>query len=767
MRPRVLETVFTLVAAAAAARAEERPLDLVQPIIGTARKDQTIGAVNSGQTYPAVGVPFAMTHWTPQTQATEDKCISPYYFQDTKIQGFRGTHWWSGSCTHDYGSVTVGALTGPLRVGAEERASRFRRETEVMTPAYYAVILEDSGIRAELTGTARAGILRLTFPRADEAYVLVHANHKKDEKKADGVVQVLPGRREIVGSNPVSRLYAGRGQPAGFAGHFVARIEGGGGGALASFGTWSGPSVRPGGETARGDLGVPGGYVRFAPKAGEVVLVRVGTSFTSVEDARRNLEAEIGQAGFDEVRARAEAAWGQALGRIRVKGGTREQRTIFYTALYHALLMPRLFSDVHGSYPSFGGGKRVEVAEGWEYYDDLSLWDTFRAVHPLFVLIEPGRVPHMVRSMIAKAEQGGWLPNFPGWNSYTSAMVGDHGAAMIADAYVKGVRGFDAEKAYAAMKKNATESPSWDEYVDGKGRRALKEYLARGYISLEEEVNEAFHKREQVSRTLEYAYDDFAVAALARALGKDQDHAAFVRRARNWRNVFDPQVGFVRGRHADGRWAEGFDPAHEQPYITEGTPWQYTFFVPHDVQGLIGAVGGRQRFVAKLDRFFAEKRYWHGNEPGHHIPFLYTHAGAPWRTQEEVRRILDEEYGLGPGGIKGNDDTGQLSAWYVFAALGFYPVCPGSPHYELASPLFEEAVIDLGGGRTFTVRAPGTSRENLYVQAATWRGRPHRRPWIAHEDVAAGGTLVLKMGPRPSKTWGARPADAPPSLPGR
>ena len=494
------------------------------------------------------------------------------------------------------------------------------------------------------------------------------------------------------------------------------------------------------------------------------MIVRAGTSFTSPEAAARNLETEVGSAGFDEVRTRAEAAWEDALGRVRVRGGSSDERQAFYTALYHALLQPRLFSDADGAYPCFGGGGALERAVGFDYYDDFSLWDTFRAQHPLLVLLQPERVPHFVRSLLAKADEGGFLPNFPGWNSYTSAMIGDHGASVIADAWVKGVRRFDGEAALRALVKNATETPPYEEYADGKGRRALAESLSLGYIPLEQEVSEAFHKREQVSRTLEYAYDDFAISALARALEREDVAAAFTKRAANWRNVFDRSIGFVRGRHADGRWVETFDPAAEQPWITEGTPWHYTFFVPHDVAGLIGAIGGREAFVARLDRLFAEGRYWHGNEPSHHIAYLYDHAGAPWRTQEEVRRVLASEYGLGPAGLKGNDDTGQMSAWYVFSAIGLYPVAPGSPHYEIGSPLFEEARIDVGGGRTFTVRAPGASAANLYVQSATLDGRPHERPWIAHADVVRGATLELRMGPHPNREWGARPKDAPPSL---
>jgi len=736
-----------------------RLLHLVQPIVGTARRDQRIGAVNSGQTFPAVGVPFGMTHWTPQTQASEDKCVAPFYAQDERIQGIRASHWWSGSCTHDYGSVTIAAVAGPLRLGAEERASRFSRADEVMTPACYAATLSDPDVRVEVTGSARAGILRFTFRRGGEAAILVHANRKTQGAIPGGLVRVRPDRRTIEVANPVQRIYAGSGRPAGFSGHLVARVEA----PFDAAGTWGASGAREGGIERAGEGDVFGAYVRFRARAGQQVLVRAGTSFTSFEAASRNLDAEIGSAGFDEVRGRAEAAWESALGRVRVREGTEEQRQVFYTALYHALLQPRLFSDAEGTYPRFGGGGAVERAAGFDYYDDFSLWDTFRAQHPLLVLLQPERVPHLARSLLAKADLGGFLPNFPGWNSYTSAMIGDHGASVIADAWVKGVRGFHGEAALAALVRNATETPPREEYVDGKGRRALAEYRALGYIPLEQEVEEAFHRREQVSRTLEYAYDDFAISALARALGRQDVADEFARRAAGWRNVFDPSIGFVRGRHADGRWVGAFDPAAEQPWITEGTPWHYTFFVPHDVAGLIEAMGGREAFVARLDRLFAEGRYWHGNEPSHHIAYLYDHAGAPWRTQEEVRRILASEYGLGPAGLKGNDDTGQMSAWYVFSALGLYPVCPGSPHYEIGSPLFEEARVDVGGGRTFTVRAPGASASKLYIQSATLDGRPHDRPWISHAEVARGATLELRMGPRPNRSWGARTGDAPPS----
>ena len=679
-----------LVSALAEGAAPERLVDLVRPMVGTARKDQRIGAVNSGQTFPAVGVPFGMTHWTPQTQASEDKCVAPFYAQDERLQGIRASHWWSGSCTHDYGSATISVVVGEggdRGEGLEEmaRGSSFSRAEETMSPAYYAVTLPDHGVRMEVTGTARAGLLRVTLLRAGEARVFVGANRKTQGAIPGGGVRVDAAARTIAVENPVQRIYAGNGKPAGFSGHVVARVEA----PFEAAGTWSGTDVRPGTDSAEGGGRAFGGYARFHARAGQTLIIRVGTSFTSAEGALRNLDAEIGTARFDQVRRRAEAAWEAALGRIRVRG-TNEQRQIFYTALYHALLLPRLAGDVDGAHPRFGGGGTGR-AHGFDYYDDFSLWDTFRAQHPLLVLVQPERVSHLVRSLLAKADEGGFVPNFPGWGSYTSAMIGDHGASVIADAWVKGVRGFDGEAALAALVKNATVTPSREEYVDGKGRRALPAYLSLGYVPLEEEVQEAFHKREQVSRTLEYAYDDFAIAALARALGREDVAAVFTARAGNWRRVFDRATGFVRGRYADGRWVEGFDPAAEQPWITEGTPWQYSFFVPHDVPGLMEAMGGREAFVARLDRLFAEGRYWHGNEPSHHIAYLYDHAGAPWRTQEEVRRILASEYRPRPGRPQGQRRHGPDVG--VVRVLGPRPL-PAMPG---RAPLRDRQPVVRGG----------------------------------------------------------------------
>ena len=744
----------------------------VDPLIGTgiSTRESTrrhSQAVNEplGQTVPAVGHPYGLTHWTPQTTDGAIKCVSPYYYFLRHIQGFRASHWMSGSCTQDYGSVTLMPVTGALRVQPVERASRFSHRREQATPAYYAATLEDYGVHAELTGTARAGMLRLTFTRPDPAYVVVNPNSLQRR----GYVEVRPEAREIVGYNPVYRIYQGGGRPAGFSGHFVVRFDR----AFLAHGTWDGARVNPGATSqrgdslalARGDSSALGAYVRLAVQPGDTVHVEVGTSFTSVEEARRNLDAEIADRDFDAIRSAAETAWNEALGAVVVTGGTMEQRAVFHTALYHAMLLPRTFNDASGTYPGFADDERVHRTNDFTYYDDFSLWDTHRALHPLLTLVAPERTRDMIRSLLAKAEQGGWLPIFPAWNSYTSAMIGDHAIAMIADAYVKGIRDIDAETAYAYMRRNALESPtSYAEYVDGKGRRALDSYLRYGFIPLEDSVKEAFHRNGQVSRTLEYAYDDFALAQMARALGKESDYQLFLGRAANWRNVFDPSVRFVRGRHADGSWDAPFDPARRYSYLTEGTSWQYTWSVPHDVAGLIEAMGGREAFVARLDTLFASGHYWQGNEPSHHIAYLYAYAGAPWKTQHRVRELMRKEYDAIPGGLSGNDDAGQMSAWYVFSALGLYPAAPGLPHYVLGSPLFPEATLRVGEGRRFTILARDVSARNRYVQSARLNGVALERPWLAHSEVLAGGTLELEMGPEANRAWGSDPEAAPPSM---
>ena len=745
---RTIALVVMLCMLAAAAPQSKDPADQVNPLIGTA---------GDGQTFPAAGTPFGMTQWTPQTRDGEAKCIAPYYEKDTRIQGFRGSHFPSGSCTQEYGSVTVMALAGDLKLGAAERASGFQRSSEKARPYRYDVTLDDSGITASVAASSRAGILRFRFTKAGQAWILVQANSRRGE----GQVRIDAARREISGFNPVHRLYAGAGKPAGFSGYFVARFDR----PVGNFGVWSGGEKRHGATEQDGTQGAPGAYIGFTAKAGTVVRVKVGTSFTSIDEARRNLDAEIPGWDLERTAGEARRAWNDVLSRIGISEPSAARRRIFYTALYHAYLTPRTLSDGSGTYPGFAGEGRTETARGFTYYCDFSLWDTFRSLHPLLTIIDPARTRDMVQSLIAKGMEGGWLPMYPAWNSYTQEMIGDHATAVIADAYLKGIRNFDVAEAYRLMRRNAMETPATrEEYVDGRGRRALNSYLQYGFIPLEDPVNEAFHRGEQVSRTLEYAYDDYVLSELAKALGKTADEKLFRERAGNYRNVIDPSTGFARGRHTDGSWDEPFDPAGNYHYITEGLPFQYTFFVPQDVAGLIGLEGGRSQFIRKLDQLFEGKYYNHGNEPSHHIAYLYDYAGAPWKTQEHVRRIMEEQYLDRAAGIAGNDDCGQMSAWYVMSALGFYSVSPGTPVYQIGTPLFDLAVIHPPGGRAFRIEARGASSGKQYIQSATLNGKPLTRTWISHQEIVEGGLLVFQMGAQPNPQWGSGPEDAPPSM---
>ena len=710
------------------------PADLVNPLIGTA---------NDGQTFPVAGVPFAMTDWTPQTRDGETKCVAPYYSADTKIQGFRGSHWMSGSCTQDYGSFTVMPESGALKLGSAERASAFDHAHESARPYVYSVDLADYGIHAEMTGTPRAGMMRFRYTQPGPMRLVLQLNTRPQTTGAG--IHVDRARNEVWGENPAYRIYAGAGKAAGFSGYFVAQFD------------------RPIADAAGDGAAQPyTAAVSFNPASGTTLRVRIGTSFTSVDEARANLAAEIPAFDFDATAAAARSAWDKALGQIEI-GPARDTdvqpspasaRATFYTALYHTMMLPRVASDVSGRHPKFGAMGETEVARGFTYYEDFSLWDTFRAVHPLFVLLDPQRTGDMMQSLVAKGDEGGYLPIFPAWNSYTCEMTGDHAFSVMVDAYRKGVRNFDVAEAYKLMRRNATETPAQDLYEDGRGRRALASYVKYGYVPLEDHVESAFHKDEQVSRTLDYSYDDALLAEFANELGHREDAAEFAKRARWWTNVIDPATGFARGRHADGSWVTPTDAFKPQTWVTEGVPMQYTFFVPQDLPGLVEYLGGAKGFEAKLDQLFSAKSYDATNEPSNSLGYLYDYTAAPWKTQRVLRELMDTKFSDQPGGIPGNDDAGQMSAWYVFSAMGFYPVSPGLPEYQIGTPRFDEMTLRMGSGRRVHIVARGAESGMRYVRSVTWNGRPVlQRPghgWtLAHADLAQGGELVFTLSAEP------------------
>ena len=747
MKKTILNTVlcffaFTAIAGCTKSIEENGLVDFVNPLIGTAPSKTLsalkhgIGSENNSQVIPAVTMPFGMTNWTPQTKSVETKCVAPYYYVDTLISGFRGSHWLSGSCTQDYGSVTLMPLKNIKKILPEERASHYSHKKEISAPYYYKITLEDQDIDCEITATTRAGVLRFTFNESDSGVVVLEPNSDEGE----GFIQILSESNEIVGYNPVHRIYQGWGESAGFKGYFVARFDHN----FNSFGTYQRSNVNNG-ETEISNKEQLGAYVSFLLNGNKTVNVKVGTSFTSISEARKNLDAETNDLNFDSAKEVLKNKWNELLSKIEIESSSEDEKIKFYTALYHSLLQPRIYNDCNGSYPCFAGKDSICNSGQNNYYDDFSMWDTYRALHPLYNLILPEYSSDMINSLLAKAYQGGWLPIFPCWNSYTAAMIGDHAISVIADAYVKKIIDL-SESDYQMLKKNATQSPDdHEDYVNGKGRRALESYLKYGYIPLEDKVKESFHKEEQVSRTLEYAYDDFALSRITKKMGMEDDYQYFLSRSKNYMNVFDSTVDCVRGKFSNGSFTKEFIKTERMPYITEGTPWQYTWYVPHDVNGLIELMGGKDKFNQNLDAFFEAGQYWHGNEPGHQIPFLYLYSGEPWKTQEIVSNILIEEYSAEPGGLSGNDDSGQMSAWYVFASIGLYPVCPGKDEYAVFTPSFEKTIIHFENGKTLTITAKGIVSGRKKVKSIKLNGVELENNIISHSEIIKGGNLEFVM----------------------
>ena len=673
------------------------------------------GSEEHGQTMPAVLSPNGQNFWTPQTRASEAKCLAPYYYNDNLLQGFRCSHWTSGSCTQDYGSFTIATLGGRLRKTAGERATRFSHDEEESHPHYYAVHLPDEHLLTEMTASSHAVIFRVTPEQDGLVHIIVEPN--SDEK--EGHIQVEPEQRVIYGYNPVHRIYQGWGERAGFSGHLLL--------------TYTDQPIACGQDSICA-------WLTFQGKAGKPIILRAATSFTGREGAERNFRAEAKGVSFERMKDNLIRTWISHLHAIDVEDPDTARVNQFYGALYRASFMPHELSDVDGAYPRFAGVKSEKFKDNSnnnysadesnsdsslfishfslrrKYYCDFTLWDTFRAVHPLYTLLYPDVTADMMQSLVAKYEEGGWMPIFPSWNSYTAAMIGDHSSVVLADAYIKGIRGFDAEKAYEGMRRNAFEVPATEaEYKNGMGRRALQSYLKYGYIPMEDPVREAFHQQEQTSRTLEYAFDDYAVAQMAKALGKEEDYQTLMQRSENWRNVINPLTGYCDGRHADGRFEGNTDFVHRKAFITEGAACHYTWFVPHNVEGLVEVLGGKEKFEAKLDSMFTEGRYWHGNEHCHQIAYLYDFIGKPEKTRKWVSYILDTEYNDTPGGLSGNDDSGQMSSWFIFSSMGFYPVCPSSDRYMLCAPRFQRITLNLQNGHCFVITPESLPQGRNYI----------------------------------------------------
>jgi predicted alpha-1,2-mannosidase len=754
MSKRPIPSCFLCLAAAASLAFGAQPARRIDPVEYVNPNIGTIGHLLTA-TVPYVQYPHGMARIAPVTTPG----FGDRYLAD-RIFGFPA------------GPATLMAYTGELSYDAAATASHYDHDFETATPYWYKVRLDDSDIVAEATATPLAAYYRFTLPAAAHAHLSLN---------------LRSGAIEVVGPDAVSGSGGnGRGAGTGVRFYFYAEFSK----PVAGYRTWNGSNLS---EDAKQSGNRIGFATDFAARAAERVEVRVGISYISAEQAKKNLESQIPHWTFDTVKARARAAWNQALDAIQVTGGTRRQRTIFYTAMYRTLSrMTDITED--GRYYS-GYDHQVHASEGHDFYVDDGLWDTYRSAHPLSLLIETGRQLDMVRSYIRMYEQSGWMPSFPSIGGERAVMIGHHSTALIADVYDKGYRGFDVEKAYEGMKKNETEATMlpWrrgpltalDKVYFDKG---FFPALARGEAETVREVHPS-ELRQAVSVTLENSYDDWCLAQVAKALGKQDDYAYFMKLAHNYANVFNPQNGFMAPKSADGRWVEGFEPRRGggqggRQWFTECDAWVYLWHVQHDPAGLIALLGGRDKFAAKLDELFEVQSgtskfsflgqfpdmtgliglYPQGNEPAFHIPYLFDYCGRPWETQRRVRQIMDVWYGDGPLGICGDEDGGAMSSWYVFSAMGFYPVTPGQPAYEIGSPLFQETRIRLDGGKIFTIKAVNVSAQNKYIQSATLDGKAWNRPWFPHSAVAAGGTLVLVMGPNPNRSWGSAPAAAPPSM---
>lgn len=722
-----------------------KPSDFVNPFIGTDAH---------GHTFPGATLPFGMVQLSPDTRVEGWDACGGYHYSDHSILGFSHTHL-SGTGIPDYGDILFMPTVGKVQLAPGTASSthtgyrsRFNHTSEKAFPGLYSVHLEDDNIGVELTATRRVGVHRYAFPRSSEANIII------DLKHGLGPDRVLDATLEIVGDREIAGFRRSDGWAKDQVVYFVARFSK----PFASAGVAVQDTIEQGASRAQGkDVK---GFVRFATSANERIVVKVGLSGVSIEGAKKNLEAEAPGWDFDAVRMQAEETWNTELGKIDIEGGSREQRTTFYTALYHTMIAPNLFSDIDGSYRGMDG--KIRRVGGFEMYTVFSLWDTFRAEHPLLTLIDQKRTLDFVKSLLAKYDESGVLPVWELAANETWTMIGYHSIPVILDAYVKGVRGFDAEKAFAAMKRSAM--------LDHFG---LAAYRKHGGIPGEVES-------ESVSKTLEYAYDDWCIAEMARLLGKKEEAEDFRERAQFYKNLFDPSTGFMRPRK-NGAWLEPFDPRSVTVHFTEANAWQYTFFVPHDIDGLMGLMGGKRSFAMKLDSLFKGGshltgrqqsditgligQYAQGNEPSHNFAYLYNYAGEPWKTQETVRFILDSLFHDRPDGLSGNDDCGQMSAWYVLSAMGFYPVTPGLPYYSLGSPLFDKVTIHLENGQRFAIHADRNSQRNVYIQSASLHGAPHTINYLNHEDLMRGGDLRLMMGPTPNKTWAAGWNDAPRSSP--
>ena len=706
---------------------------VVNPLIGT---DFT------GNTYPGAQVPFGMVQLSPDNGLPGWDRIAGYFYPDSTIAGFSHTHL-SGTGAGDLYDVLFMPVTRPYKEaeGSLGIHSAFSHDEESASAGYYRVRLKDYDIVAELTATERCGVQRYTFPAADASIFVNLRKAMNWDYTLDSKIEVVDsttirGYRFSQGWSPKQHVY--------FETRFSKPFE-----AVRLDTT----AIQAKGRGRIGTATIA--RLDFKTTEGEQITMVTSLSGVSLEGAHKNGLAEAPDLNFEGYRLRAAEAWNQQLAKIEVKGGTADDRVNFYTAMYHSMLAPTIYSDVDGAY--FGPDGQAHSGEGHVNYSTFSLWDTYRAAHPLFTYTQPDRVNDMIKGFLRFYEQHGALPlwNLYGWE--TDMMIGYHAVPVVVDAYLKGIGDFDAEKALEACVASANR----DEY------RGIGDYKRLGYVPAYSDPKR--WESWSLSKTLEYAYDDYCVARMAEKMGKAEIAKEFYARSQNYRNVFNPATSFFQPKDEKDRFNPKFTPDEYTEDICESNGWQYMWLVQHDIDGLMQLVGGKERFAQKLDSMFTYQpasdeelpifstgmigQYAHGNEPGHHVAYLFNKVGQPWKTQQYVSKVMRELYLNSPAGLCGNEDCGQMSAWLVFSAMGFYPVDPVSGRYEIGTPLFEEVRLRLANGNCFTMKAPGAGANRIYVQAAKLNGEPYDKSYITHEQIMSGATLELVMGEEPGLVW--------------
>lgn len=732
------------------------PVEWVNSLMGTLSKPE----LSNGNTYPAIAVPWGMNFWTPQTGKMGDGWA--YRYDADKIRGFKQTHQPS-PWMNDYGQFAIMPVTGKLRFDEDARASWFSHKSEIAKPYFYSVYLADADVTTEITPTERAAQFRFTFPKTDSAFIVLDALNK------GSYVKIFPRERKIIG---YTSKYARGPLPKNFKNYFVLVFD-------KDFdlaNTWRKGKLVTDSLELKNDH--TGAIVGFKTKKGERVTVKVASSFISFEQAELNLTRELGNDSFEATKGKAKALWNKSLSKIQVEGGTVEQTRTFYSSLYRTLFFPNKLYEINKEnkivhWSPYNG----EILPGY-MFGGTGFWDTFRALYPFLNLVYPSINKEMQEGLINDFKEGGWLPE---WSSpgYANIMIGNNSASVVSEAYLKGMRGYDIETLYQALIHGANnEGP-----MDAVGRKGVKYYNELGYVPYDVKINE------NAARTLEYAYDDFAIYKLGKALGKPKSETDLYKaRSLNYKNLFDPASGLMRGKNADGSFQTPFNPFKWGDAFTEGNSWHYSWSVFHDIEGLSNLMGGHKKFINKLDSVFILPpifddtyyggviheiremqianmgQYAHGNQPIQHMIYLYNYGGEPWKTQYWVRETMNRMYSATPDGYCGDEDNGQTSAWYVFSALGFYPVTPASDQYVLGAPLFKKVTVQLENGKKLVIHAPENSPKNKYVRQLTVNGKPYTKNWLSHSELLKGAILNFSMQATADKIRGTQPKDFPYSL---